>query len=131
MAICVLPVPELALVWCRQALQRLALIDQADRRNLACRAVNPRIGNLAEPARCGGIGAVAVWLHTGLLHTGGKRNPEAALHIADEALDFALRLGTIRAAQTRQKTGMARIVEKAGMETMLACAIGVPFQNHS
>jgi hypothetical protein len=119
-----------AFVWCGQALQRLTLIDQAGRGNLACRSVNPRIGNLTEPARCGHIGGVAVRLYTGLLQAGGKRNPEAALHIADEALDLAFRFGAIRTGQTRQKTGMAGIVEKAGMEAVPARAIGVPFQNH-
>ena len=43
---------------------------------------------------------------------------------------FCCAIRAAQTAQTRQKTGMTGIVEKAGMEAAPACAIGVPFQNH-
>jgi hypothetical protein len=76
------------------------------------------IGHLAKPAPGSGIGGVTIRNDAGLLHAGGERYPEAALQTTDEALNLTLRLGPIGTTQTRQEACMARIIEKAGMETM-------------
>lgn len=60
--------------------------------NLARRRMYARIRHLAQPARYGGIGRVDAWSQSHLPLGGGKRYPEAAFQIGDEALGLVLRL---------------------------------------
>ena len=73
---------------------------------------------------------MAIRRQPSLLHIGGERDPETALHIADEAFDFPFGLRPIGPAQTRQKASMACIVQKSRMETVPSRPIGVALQNH-
>ena len=58
----------------------------------------------------------------------GERHPEAALQVADEALDLAFGLGPIGPAQPRQEAGVPGEVEEAGMEAMHAPPVGIALQ---
>src|SRR3546814_1160741 len=60
----------------------------------------------------------------------GERDVEARAQVTDEALDLALDLRPIRAAQARSEAPVAGKVGEAAMEAMPARAIGVPIDHH-
>lgn len=91
--------------------------------------MHARVRDLTQPAPHRRVRRMLVRRHAGLPQRRDKRHPEATLQIADEPLDFALRLGPVRLAQTRQRAGMFEVIEEAGMEAMRAPAIGVALQH--
>ena len=63
------------------------------------------VGDLAQPGRDPRIGGVAIDLEAFGTELARQRNVEAPAQVADEALDLALGLGSIRAAKLRQEAG--------------------------
>ena len=105
------------------------LADQPFGRDRAGRAVHARVRDLAKPARNRQVGGLAIDDQTILCQPAGKRNPEAVPQIADEALDFALRLRPIRRTQPRPETAVPRKIEKSRMKAVTTAAIAVPLQD--
>lgn len=95
---------------------------------IGCR-VHARVRDLAKPPRNCSIRRLFVGFQASLSHRRNKRNPEAALQIADEAFDLALRLRAIWLTQSWQESRVPRIIEEPRMEAMHANPISVPLDN--
>ena len=78
-----------------KCLQRHLLDHEPLGRHLVGRRVHSRVRDLAKPPRNSSIRRVLVGFQTSLSHRRNKRDPEAALQIADEAFDLTLRLRAI------------------------------------
>src|SRR6516164_6287263 len=114
-----------------KCLQRRLLDHEPLGGHLIGRRVHARVRDLAKPPRNCSIRRVLVGFQASRSHRRNKRNPEAALQIADEAFYLAFRLRAIWLTQSRQESCVPRIIEESRMEAMHAKPISVPLDNDS
>src|SRR3984893_16667828 len=96
-----------------KCLQRRLLDHEPLGGHLVGRRVHARVRDLAKPPRNCSIRRLLVGFQASLSHRRNKRNPEAALQIADEAFDLALRLRGADTADT-VAAGILRAVHNRG-----------------
>ncbi|CZT26279.1 hypothetical protein PCPL58_p4091 (plasmid) [Pseudomonas cerasi] len=95
-------------------------MGQTYRRLNTRRAVNPLMSDFVEPLADMCVGRHHIQRQTRTLERSGQRGNETALQIPVEALNLALGLGTVRAADLGNKTKLIGQRSQSGMPTVLA-----------
>ena len=102
----------------RYRLQRSALDGQPLGRDLAGRAVHARVRHLAQPSRTAALAVCAIDRQPVLRAAGSRTARRSCPQVADEALDLALGLRPVGAAQPRPEAAVLGEVEEAGVEAV-------------